>query len=268
MKAVLGFFRVAVAQSLQYRSELFLWSLLTFVNTFILILVWLNILSSDDSTTSVGGFTLASIIQYYFIVTFIEIISAAHFESWRSSEINTGKIDFSLIRPLGYPLQVLLQDLGGKILWISISLPIFAVSIFVVSQYVDGLSISVSPLTLIQFIFVLIFAYWFEFCLALATVFTTFWFESAEGLQHFKWILISIFSVLVIPISFAPTWLKTIIMALPFKYLYAVPTQLLQGTMQVGASDWLYMGVVSILSFVFIKILWNKAKLHYASAGG
>jgi ABC-2 type transport system permease protein len=127
------------------------------------------------------------------------------------------------------------------------------------------------PLTLysiISFVALLLFGYLLELAIGLLIVISSFWLEGADGLEHFKWISISLLSGQVMPLAFLPTWLQQTAAFLPFKYAYTVPIGVLQGTHTLVFSDWLWMlAWISVGAFGIAK-LWKSALKVYSSAGG
>ena len=127
---------------------------------------------------------------------------------------------------------------------------------------------SIQPLIFLQFLGLIVFGYLVEFSFAMIAVMITFWFESGEGLEHFKWIIMSIFSGYLVPVEFMPGWLRGVVEALPFKYVYSVPIQLLQGKTQLRVLDLAY--IFAFLSFIYLfqTMLWRLTVRKYTSAGG
>lgn len=265
MRSILEYIKISFVQSLQYRAELLVWILLSVVNLVVLLLVWTG---SLQPSSTVGGLTVGAIVQYYFIVTLIDTTSAAHFETWRAQEVVEGKVDTYLTKPISYPFQVLYQDLGGKLFWLALSLPLLAGTYLLMASYLPGSLPQIHWPSLPVFILLLGFGYLVEFCLAMMTVLATFWFEGAEGLQHFKWVVLSLFSGMIIPLSLMPAWLQQLVNLLPFKYLYAVPIGVIQGSQTLSGNDLLVIIASGLSLLVATTTVWNWAQKHYASAGG
>jgi len=114
----------------------------------------------------------------------------------------------------------------------------------------------------------MIIAHTIQFFIALWIVLITFWMEGSSGLEHFKWIVLTLFSGAMIPVEFMPNWLKTLTNILPFRYVFSVPINILQNKYTLKTFDYIYLLVLMILTTVFTKILWSRAKLQYSSAGG
>lgn len=258
-------FQTYFISSLEYRSEMLMWLILALVPLMILLLVWQSLLQGQ---ATLRGYELGQIVQYYLMVIFINETTASHFENWRVTQIREGKIDHFMTRPLSFLQDILMGDLARKALYLILTLPIYIVAWIMISKVWPGPQLILNFQTVSTTVFLLAGTYLIEFLLALIIVILGFWIEGSEGLEHFKWLSISLFSGWLIPIVFMPLWLQKWVSYLPFKYMFAVPIGILQGTHTL---DW--GGYVYVLSFVIwlwllAMWLWHFARQKYASAGG
>ena len=260
----LSLFTINFINSFQWRAEIIVWIFLSIIPTLIIFLVWQNIFSSGQT---INGYALSQIIEYYLLIVIIHGFTGVHFEGLRSQQIREGKIDHYLTKPVSFFSQVLLTDLGGKFFYLLFSMPFWLSALFILNQH-QGLNFALSATNITYFILLLSFGYIVDFFMAFITTTLTFWFEGAEGLQHFKWISISLFSGAMIPVAFMPSWLKNLTQLLPFKYIYAVPIGIIQGFYKLQPVDVIY--ACSFICFLGLvtKILWSRAAYKYASAGG
>jgi ABC-2 type transport system permease protein len=252
-------------RTLQFRAEVVVYSLLDVLPYFVLFFVWKAIYTQVDS---LNNFTLAGIVNYYLLVIIIERISATHFEGWRSEEIRMGKIDYFLTRPFSYMSEIYSKEIAAKLISIIFSVPVILL-FYIVN--VNIYSIDQSYLTLnnvLLFIILMLVAHSIQFFIALWIVLTTFWIEGSSGFEHFKWIVLTLFSGAMIPIQFMPEWLQTLTNWLPFKYLFAVPISIIQNKYTLSIIDILYITTLLLGMALISKILWSRAKLKYCSAGG
>lgn len=251
-------------KALEYRAELSVWVLLTLLNTLVLLAIWISVFTGVDS---LRGYQLSQLLQYFVLATIINGVTASHFEHWRAQEIKEGKIDHYLTKPLAYPLQVLLADIGNRLFYMSLIIPTTILIALLVSWGQPLTALDWRPVAVLSFLFLLLVGYLIEFSFALAAVFLTFWFESAEGLEHFKWITITVFSGFMIPVEFMPVWLRQVVEILPFKYMYAVPIQILQQKRSLNGWDLLYLGVLLVVISAGLRWLWQKTVTKYVSSG-
>lgn len=252
-------------KSIQYRSEILVWFLLDMLPILILVFVWISIYAQQDA---ISGYSLAQVLQYYLIAALINALTASHFEQWRVREIRDGKIDFYLTRPVSYLLEIGIRHLASKAFYLTITIPLFILLWGVLSAWLDLGSFSVSLASVLQFGLLMIFTFCIELLIATAIVLVGFWIEGAEGLEHFKWISITLLSGWMIPVALMPHWLQAIVRQLPFRYMYDVPISILQGKAVLSVIDAVYAaGFVALLA-ALTWVIWKKAQFQYASAGG
>lgn len=252
-------------RTLQFREEILIYAFLDVIPFFVLFFLWRAVYSGQDV---INNYSFSDIVQYYILVIFIQRITATYFEGWRSQEIRMGKIDYFLTRPFSYINEILSKELGGKIVNLMISIPvltlfyIFSIKLFDVSKITLELS------NFFVFLALLASAYAIQIMIALWIVLLTFWFEGSSGLEHFKWILISLFSGSTVPFEFMPLWLQKIFNILPFRYISYVPIQVIQGKMKLQTYDYIFISSTLVVMFLFSNFLWKKARFKYSSAGG
>lgn len=266
MHKALELIKRSYIKSLTYRSEVAIYLLLHIIPLITMFAIWRSIYANQ---AQIKGYSLAMMLQYYFLATIIGGITGTHFEQWRVREIREGKIDFFLTRPLSYLKELLLCEIGGKGLYLTFALPFF-LSVLWLTSFNLGLSLfpTASWTQWLIFISLLFIGHLVDFSLATIIVLSGFWFEHAEGGEHFKWILIGLFGGWLIPIPLMPAWLRSIVTALPLKYTYAVPIGVIQGTMNLGVQDLIYIVGFLLGLWLIIKLMWRHAQYQYSSHGG
>lgn len=251
--------------TIEYRAELFLWILHDLVPTVVLIFVWSQLY---QNTTTHGIYTLPDVLQYYLLVVLVSMLTGVHFEQFRAQEVRNGKIDHFFTRPIGYFWEITIGALANKTFYLILSAPMIGLLWLVVDAifHLNGLQPTLGQVGV--FSLLLIGAYLIEFILSLLVVIISFWLEGAEGLAHFKWLAVSIFSGWMIPVYLMPDWLQRIVAALPFQYMYAIPISVLQGKATVSLQELLYYAISIGALCIVTMFLWRKALYQYASAGG
>lgn len=265
MNKYLILFQKAFIKAIEYRSEIAVWLILDILPTLILLLVWVGIYQGKDD---IAGFGLSQMLQYYLLGLIIEGLTASHFEAWRIEQIKMGKIDYFLTRPLSFITEIIIVHFGGKFLYLFVSLPVFIIIWIFTNLFLPVGIPEITLNTLAIFTFFLLASSIFQTLVTLIIVLLGFWFEGAQGLEHFKWITLTIFSGLMIPIQLMPIWMKAIVNFLPFKYLYAVPIGIIQNTYQLKIFDLVYLISTVIVLLTMNLLIWEKAKYQYGSAGG
>jgi ABC-2 type transport system permease protein len=265
LKKYLAIYKYMFIRTLEFRSEIFIYSLLDILPFIVLFFIWQAIYLGKES---INNYSFPEIVQYYLLVMIIERCSATHFEGWRAREIREGKIDYFLTRPFSYLNEVFSKDAGGKIVSLAISLPVFFIFYLVLQNGFDFSPLDISLYSAILFLIFMVVAYLIQFMIAFWIVVLTFWFEGSQGLEHFKWIIITLFSGAMIPYEFMPSWLQTMFNWLPLKYIYAFPIAIIQNRIELSFTT--ISTIIATLTGMFLVtiFLWEKAKYRYSSAGG
>lgn len=250
--------------SIQYRAELLTWVILNVVPALVLVWIWQGVYSQSSQ---IAGMSLGQVVQYYLLTVVVQAVIASHFETRSAENIRLGKIDHYLTKPLAYPFRIFFSHLGGKIYFLTVSLPALAL-VYMALANTFHFQAAFSIHQLISLLVLLGLGFMIEFFLAMIIVLLAFWLDQPEGLQHFKWIIITLFSGMMIPFPFMPDWLRQISMTLPLKYLYAIPISIFQGTYQLTWNDIYYESLVVLVLTILVSWMWKQAAYRYSSAGG
>lgn len=258
-------FHLFIIRALQFRSEMLVWLIIESCPVLVMLTVWKNVFSQQ---TNIKGFSLAQILQYYLLIFIIGSLIESHFESLRCQQVRLGQIDFKIIRPLSFLSEILWQDIASKLIYFLLGLPIFALIFLIWAPAFDLTAITwPSANHWLLFIYFLITSYLLNFLIAFWIVLGSFWMEGSQGLEHFKQILISVFSGMI-PLAFLPGWMQQIAYYLPFKFMFAIPISLIQSSYAATWQDISYAAGTIVVMLIITKIGWRQAMMKYSSAGG
>lgn len=242
-----------------------IWILLSFLPFAILFLIWQELYAGQ---TVVNTYTLPEIVGYYLISIIITNLTDVHFENWRSEEIRMGRIDFFLLRPYHYLTDIFLGETVGKLLYTALFL-IPYLGFIAWSLEFTQFSLPLPSLqSLGVAVFLLICAYLIQCLVGMLITLLTFWFEGAQGLEQFKWLIIALLSGSLMPLEFLPNWLRGITEMLPLQYLYAVPINVLLGRDQLQLFDVAYLACTLGALALLVHLVWHRGIAKYASVGG
>lgn len=256
-------FKLSWEEALQYKAELFTWTLIDLLPLCSLLLLWFGVYQYGESFP---GYTLDSLITYYIIGHIITKLVAAHFEEDAIHQVNDGRISKFLIIPLSYKARLFLIEVAWKVMGlILVTTPIvIGIRIFL-SKY-----LFIPPATTIITIAILIMLGFLIDCLlSFIIVASAFYLEQARSLSHAKWIITGIFSGSMLPLSLYPQWLEKIARILPLQYLNAVPIEVYLGQKDnlaaigeiIKASMWI------AALWLIMSLMWNKAIGKYTAVG-
>lgn len=258
-------FRLTIMTAIQFRAETFLWMLIDIIPPITMIFIWKAIYSGDNI---LRGYTLNQVIQYYMLVSILYRFAESHFEEYRSQQIREGKVDIYLVKPLSFPLMILISHISNKFLSAFIYAPTLLLFLAVVKSVIPDFAFSLQFSALLPFLFLFAISFLVQYMIGLWITYATFWLEGSNGLEHFKWFFVALFGGTLMPLPFLPAWLQDLIMASPFKYLYAIPIAVLDGSYAMTLFDYLYALAAAVAMWLISSFIYDKARLHYASAGG
>jgi ABC-type uncharacterized transport system permease subunit len=173
-----------------------------------------------------------------------------------------------MVKPYSYVKDLILSDFAGKLFYFILFLPILTV-FCLITYHTFNIEFPVFSFSSVAtFIILLGTTYSIQLALAIIITLMTFWFEGANGLEHFKWLAFTMLSGLLLPPQFMPGWLKTLTDYSPLKYTYVIPIQVLQGSYQLIFTDWLIIGSTILVLWFLVFYTWHRAVKVYISAGG
>ncbi len=268
LKKYSALLRITITQNLINRAETLLWLILDIFPVLISIAIWSSIFQSH---ATIQGQTLPQLLTYFLMITFLSELVNTHFEENWIEEIRYGKIDFYFIKPLRFFSYVITRFLARQLFAFLLFLLPFSVTLGVIMK-IYHLSFAIpSFIQLVLLLGFLLLGLCFNALLSFLIMLSAFWLEEANGITHFKWIIVQIFGGMIAPLTFYPKWLQTIAHYLPFQFVYAYPAMLFSTThnpVSFYARGLLILGIfIGVLALLNIFV-WKKAVRKYTSAGG
>lgn len=167
--------------------------------------------------------------------------------------IRKGDIAFALLRPYPLPLLLCYEELGASAYFLCFT----ALPVFIAGLFVSSFSIAVHNVFLaLAFAFLsYIIACLTELLFACLQFIT----NSSWGVNSLKYAVIMLLSGRILPLAFYPSWAKSIVNALPFRFIYAVPLEVLSGS---TADTFLNLFAFALM---WIAVLFSLFFLVYSS---
>lgn len=268
-KKYFAFSKAGILDGFAYKFSALGWLLGDFVSIIILYYLWQAIFQNSPTDT-INGMSFKDMISY---LIFARVASTLIFSSssfWNIGfDIYEGNIAISLIRPINYRYRLLASSFGNFLSTsILMFIPLFVIALVILNQ---GLGIEL-PLWyhlvffLISAVLSFIIVDSLNFLIGEISIFT----NALFGLMIIKNIILAFFSGSLLPSSFFPDWLNSILRFLPFQSMVEKPIMILMGRMsleEIGFSLLIQMMWVFILS-VLCNASFNVLKKHVVSVGG
>lgn len=228
-------------------------------------LIYMFVWSVAAGQSTIGGYGRADFIFYYLCLIFINQLTypSAH---WSTSEsIMNGSMSNTLLRPLPVFYGAVACDLSVKV----VCMPFVAVIVAAIG-FIAGLHVSLSLAAVLSSLAALLFALVIRFMLAYILSLLAFWTQNTASLLSVNDTFIFLLAGQVAPVSLFPGFLKTIALALPYRYMLSFPVEVLMG--KVSGKDLLYGFLLQVFwmsaLFVIHHFVYKFGVKRYTATGG
>ena len=162
-----------------------------------------------------------------------------------------------LLKPMDFQLFMLFGRIGDFVSFFAMTaFPILIICLFTLGMQAP-LNFATSIYFLLSLFMAIILSFFVEFWIGLLTFYTNY----SWGLQTFQEALVSMFSGVLIPLSFFPGWLRTITNLLPFQQMSYSPVSIYLGIVK-GSQVYEVLG----FQLLWIVILFVLSRLFYSFA--
>lgn len=247
----------------EYRGDVLVYVISSFMVPLILMNVWLAI--ADSRTSSLDEKTY--LVQYFFLQMIVTIFNGAWHGFFMGEDIKNGKISQFIIKPTSYLLYQITENISEKAWKIILSVPIIALLYVVYNNYLSfTLEISFLPVIII----VIVFSFLINFLLEHIIGLSAFWLSSTRSIKNYNEILLYLTSGRLYPLQYIKNpFIVTGISFLPYQYIISFPvnTILYKLTiLDVYKGIGMQMFWITIL-FLLYKFLWYKGLKIYDAQG-
>ena len=252
--------RVGVAETVAYRAEFLVWILTTTIP-----LVMLGLWNAVAASGAFRGYSQGDFTAYFLAVLIVRNV-AGSWVGWQiGEEIRMGTMSMRLLRPI-HPFVALAASHAAAIPFrCVVAIPI-AVILLVSS---GGSSLTTEPLQLAMLVPSLVFAWLITFAIMFAIGSLSFWITKAMGLFSLYFLLFSLLSGYLMPIAILPHPIAVVAEWLPFRFMIAVPVELM--TLEMSSDEVVLLIAVQlawvVLSIGLAMFVWNRGVKRFESVG-
>lgn len=255
-------FKMEWERLLQYRTDLFLWTLGDSLAPLIALAIWFTVARS-----SATGLAPTEVLSYYLFGLVVWIVTGAWGGFFMARQILDGEIAKYLVRPFSIFWHYAINNNAEKIVKLAVPIPLLVLSlIFFPSWYVSSVYI---PLNWLFFLGSLVLAVVLSFILDMALGMMAFWFEDAFQIRSYFNVLEMVASGMLVPLIVMPGALQLILNFFPFRYIIGAPIEIIVGQAEGLEMGRLFIGQVvwiAVLSIV-LRFLWTRGLKRYAVPG-
>ncbi len=239
--------------TIAWRFHFFMTSFSNIVFLVFLYFLWSAIFESAGTET-IKGQTFDQVFVYMAIVSSVVVLFKTYTEWEISNKIIDGNIIMDLIKPLDLQMQYFARSLGAVLFnGITITLPVMIVVYIVWGEFVNG------GVALLWFTLSALLAYGISFLFDYITGVISFYTESIWGISIVKETTILFFAGAVVPLTFFPERMQTVLAFLPFQAIYHTPITILTNT-SIATTEIVQMLAVQLF---WVTILIIASRLFY-----
>lgn len=214
-----------------------------------------------------GGMELEQTIRYFGVSALIGYLTM-DFADWNLQMlVRTGKFLTFALRPVHHRFFALSQKLGHRILgFIFEFLPCFLIFLFVFR--IDIIPVHIGW-TLLSTALAFLMNFYVNYCIGM----TAFYFVQAQGIRTVYQLLASVFSGVLIPISFFPGAVQWVMMFLPFQYTNYVTAMVWTGAESIGELGLsipqavLFQGIAVIATALLSEVIYRASIKRFTAVG-
>lgn len=220
----------------------------------------------SEYSDTVAGFKANELISYSVIVWLLHRLISNSIDIKIDDAYRTGKIVYDFTRPYNLILYYISESIGISIFWLIFSV----VPTFLFFFLYVGLVIPSGIVHIILSIVSIILSFFILSLMNFLVGIMVFFMQQTKGLRVLKHISMDIFSGLLIPLTFYPSWLQVILNYLPFKYVFFTSIQIWIGNVNnresfvIICAQIIWIIILSVISNVCIRICDN----HISIQGG
>jgi ABC-2 type transport system permease protein len=246
----------------QYRAQMFLYVLFSFIRPIIFLAAWLAVSASQGG--QLGSFSRSDLVAYYVIMIFVTHLTTSWDMYEFEYEIRQGTLSPKLLRPL-HPLH---YSIVSNILWKAMTMAaVIPVAILVAITF--DARFAVEPWHIALGIPSLVLGAAIQFLFGWVFALVAFWTTRVHAFVTLYQRIGFIFAGQIAPLSLLPGPLLAIAYALPFGYMLGVPADILRGGHDVTTALVLMGGQVIWLgvAIVVYRFVWAAGLRQYSAVG-
>ncbi|MFN7137902.1 MAG: ABC transporter permease [Limisphaerales bacterium] len=267
MRKYLHVINVGIQNTLVYRVNFLFRATFGLIPLIATIYLWRAIFESKEGD-QVAGYTLASMISYYLIVTIVDALTAVAEDDWQiAAEIREGTISQFILKPIDFLWYRLCLFFSGRIIYTAVAIVPVGLFIFFMRQYLVAppdletfgiFLLSLTMTALLQFFLsytMALLAFW---VLEVSTfIFILYAFEYLVGGHLF-------------PLDILPPAIANVLSYTPFPYQLFFPVSVYLGQ-TTGEALWrglMIQGAWTVLAYLLARFVWSRGIKKYSAFGG
>lgn len=262
MKKYWQIFSISWQNGFVYPVSVLFWRLRQFLLTFMSLTIWTVIFTGHQQAF---GYTQKDMIAYVFLVGFLQSVILATVLTNLGSDIYTGQISNTLLKPINLFATLAAQDIADKLKNFG-----FIIVETVILFLIFKPSIVFPPLTtLLIFIFSALLGAVLLFSIMLLFGTLGFWTPDTWAPRFLFYMFIDFTAGKLYPLNIFPPLLQKILFLTPFPYLSYIQTQIFIGKytlMETAQNIFILIAWIVTILFLF-RFFWERGLKEYGALG-
>lgn len=263
MGAYLDLIRIRFLMMLAYRMNYYSGIVIYIVNIGAQYFLWKAIYAGNGSLM---GMDMAQMTTYVAVSWMARAFYFNNLDSEIAREIKDGSVAIQFIRPYQYLMVKIFQGMGEGIF----RLLLFSTPGMIVVCFIFPVKLPTDPLIWLIFFAMLFFSYLINSQINILTGLFAFFVENNEGMMRMKRVAVDLFSGLIIPIAFFPSWAERVLHWLPFQAISYLPSAVFTGKVTGSAIQEVFAVQMAWFLVLILPIywIWRRARHRLFVQGG
>jgi ABC-2 type transport system permease protein len=256
---------IEARKRMAYRTDFWLNALVSFVTE--LGVAYFIVLAMFGSSERLGEYSRNGMLLYYVAVILAARVARSTDLEWAiSDDIYAGALNRYLLYPVSYGVMKYATQIGALLPAI-LQVALFSAWVPFVLGIPEG--IQITPASAFMAAGALAMANLLHFLSVYPIQLVAFWADNCWSLLVAHRLIAMVFGGLMLPLSLFPAWSQPIVNALPFRYMFAFPVDVLLGRVTPGeyaaglaiALGWCVAGAA------LGAAVWRRGTLQYTGVG-
>lgn len=262
LTAYSGLVRSSTQIAMTYRGRIVLWVI---GGSFPLLLmaVWLTVVAESGPP---AGWTTGDFLSYYIAATLLANLSGQHVLWEWDADLRSGDFSVRLLRPVHPFHQYAASDLGHRVVFFAMLLPLMVLA----ALLVPGVDYGLDPGRALAVTAAVALAYLLSMVMAAVFALIGFWSTQTSNVWMLWWGLGSFASGWIAPLELMPDWLRTVALVLPFRTTMGFPVELLIGRLDAKEAGYGFaVGCAWLVAFTALYLFgWRRGIRRYQAVAG
>ena len=262
MRKYLVILRQSILDSLAYGPVAFVWVLIELVEVIAPLAIWYGAIPLGSS---IGGYSKLQMLYYYALVVIVRGFTMWYVWSPVSIQIRNGDFSNLLVKPLPAIIQIIVGEVGWKIIRTVVQLPLIIGISALLIFYLPGHDYSMNIAFLASLILGSLVSLLISSCFAALS----FWITDMGGFNGLYFFLSYILSGELAPLSVYPQWFGVTALSLPFRYIVSFPLEIFFKKLDLQSILYSFgAGIVwTLFLFWLTRYLWRRGITNYQAYG-